>query len=79
MSTENILKFVVDRIGVCGIVKSSTKEMTEMQITVYRDTPKRGETDAKWCYYVSSNGHIVKCDIGFETEAAAREAARAYS
>jgi hypothetical protein len=45
------------------------------KVTVYRDTPKRGETDSKWCYYISSNGHIVKCDIGFETEADAMAAA----
>lgn len=38
---------------------------------VYRDTPKRGETDSKWCGYVTNDGHITHGQIGFETEAEA--------
>lgn len=49
------------------------------KITVYRDEPKRGETDAKWCYYVASNGHILKSDIGFETKEEAEKAANAVA
>ena len=42
-------------------------------ITVYRDTPKRGETDARWCAYAASNGHVVRNTTGHMTpgEAAA--------
>ena len=47
-------------------------------ITVYRDTPKRGETDARWCFTVSRDGHIICVATGFETEAAAREAAEQW-
>jgi len=47
-----------------------------MEIRSYRDTPKRGETDAKWCaYIVESNGHIVRPGTcGHETEDEARAA-----
>lgn len=40
------------------------------RIITYRDTPKRGETDAKWCgYIVEDNGHIVRPGtLGHETE-----------
>jgi hypothetical protein len=44
-------------------------------ITIYRDTPKRGETDAKWCWYRSVNGHITEGGIGHETREEARLAA----
>ena len=45
-------------------------------VTVYRDTPKKGETDAEWCWYRSSdNGHIVAAGVGYETEQEARKAA----
>ena len=45
-------------------------------ITIYRDTPKKGETDAEWCWYRSSdNGHIVAAGVGYETEQEARKAA----
>ena len=47
-----------------------------MDIRSYRDTPKRGETDAKWCaYVVEPNGHIIRPGTsGHETEAEARAA-----
>lgn len=47
-----------------------------MSIFSYRDTPKRGETDAKWCAYtVQPNGHITRPGvIGYETEREARAA-----
>jgi len=47
-----------------------------MEIRSYRDTPKRGETDAKWCaYIVGSDGHIKGVGTsGHETEAEARAA-----
>lgn len=47
-----------------------------MEIRSYRDTPKRGETDAKWCAYeIQPNGHIVRAGVsGFETEREARAA-----
>lgn len=44
------------------------------KITTYRDTPKRGETDAGWCGYITEpNGHILTITTGHESEAAARE------
>ena len=43
-------------------------------ITVYRDTPKRGETDAKWCAYRSEYGHVVAITTGHETPELARAA-----
>lgn len=47
-----------------------------MEIKSYRDTPKHGETDAKWCAYaINPNGHItLPGTIGHETEAEARAA-----
>lgn len=53
-------------------------------ITVYRDTPKPGETDARWCAYASANGHVQRNTTGHATpgEAAAAvggdEAEQAY-
>ena len=46
------------------------------EIRSYRDEPKRGENDAKWCaYMINDNGHItLPATIGHETEAEAREA-----
>ena len=44
-------------------------------IRVWRDAPKRGESDAGWCFSVSRNGHIIWSAVGFETEAEARAAA----
>lgn len=44
------------------------------EIRSYRDDPKRGETDAKWCAYRSIDGHIVERTTGHETEEAARTA-----
>jgi hypothetical protein len=43
------------------------------EITVYRDTPKRGETDARWCAYASAQGHVHQGTTGHFTpgEAAA--------
>jgi hypothetical protein len=43
------------------------------EITVYRDTPKPGETDARWCAYVAANGHVQSGTTGHATpgEAAA--------
>ena len=32
-----------------------------LDVRVYRDTPKKGETDGKWCgYVVEPYGHIVR-------------------
>lgn len=44
-----------------------------MDIHVYRDQPKRGETDAKWCGYLSMDGHVIEHTTGHETEEEARE------
>jgi hypothetical protein len=41
-------------------------------ITTYRDTPKSGETDAKWCGYISANGHITVQTTDHETQHDAR-------
>lgn len=41
-------------------------------ISTYRDTPKVGETDAKWCGYISSNGHVTTLTTGHETQHDAR-------
>jgi hypothetical protein len=39
--------------------------MTRPDIRFYRDDPKRGETDAKWCaYVVEPNGHILRAGTG---------------
>jgi len=35
----------------------------------WRDTPKRGETDARWCGSVSVDGHVVHITTGHATEA----------
>ena len=49
---------------------------TTLRFKVYRDTPKRGETDAKWCWYETKpNGPIGKAEVGYETEEEAYEAA----
>ncbi len=40
-------------------------------ITVYRDQPKRGETDAGWCAYRAVEGHIVAMAAGKMTPAEA--------
>jgi ADP-ribose pyrophosphatase YjhB (NUDIX family) len=45
-----------------------------MEIKSYRDTPKRGETDAKWCAFRSENGHVIESTVGHETEEEARAA-----
>lgn len=47
-----------------------------MQIHVYRDTPKRGETDAKWCWYISIDGHVRQGGTNCETREDATEAAK---
>ena len=39
-----------------------------MDLNWWRDTPKTGETDAKWCGTVSLNGHVVDITTGHETE-----------
>lgn len=45
-------------------------------ITIYRDTPKKGETDGKWCWYrTEPNGHILQGGTGHETREDARLAA----
>ena len=52
-----------------------------MEVRSYRDTPKRGETDAKWCAYVAGDhGHIINgsSTSGHDTEQEAREAAAAF-
>jgi len=43
------------------------------EITVYRDDPKRGETDARWCAYAAAHGHVQRGTTGHATpgEAAA--------
>ena len=48
------------------------------EIRTYRDTPKRGETDSKWCGYIAEdNGHIIKPGTsGHETEIEAYRALR---
>jgi hypothetical protein len=43
---------------------------------IWRDTPKRGETDARWCFSRSSGGHVIEIRTGFETRDQAEEAAR---
>ena len=51
-----------------------------MTIHTYRDEPKFGETDAKWCAYASDDsGHIPFATIvcGFETRAEAEAACEA--
>lgn len=46
---------------------------------VYRDTPKAGESDAKWCVVLTSaNGHVHEVFTGFETKAEAEIKADAY-
>jgi hypothetical protein len=44
---------------------------TTGNITVYRDQPKRGETDAGWCAYRSFNGHVMQSVAGKMTPAEA--------
>lgn len=44
-------------------------------IRVWRDTPKRGETDGEWFYSKASEGHIYEIRGGYKTEAEARKAA----
>lgn len=36
--------------------------------TIYRDTPKQGETDALWCFTISENGHVVHIKTGYTTQ-----------
>lgn len=43
-------------------------------IRSYRDTPKPGETDAKWCAYEVVDGHVRRQTGNHETEAEARAA-----
>lgn len=44
---------------------------TTGKITVYRDQPKRGETDAGWCAYRSVNGYVMQNVTGKMTPAEA--------
>lgn len=45
-------------------------------VKTWRDDPKPGETDAKWCASVTRpNGHILTVVVGYETEAGAAWAA----
>lgn len=48
-------------------------------IRVYRDTPKPGETDARWCAYAAVDGHVRQGTTGHATpgEAAAAVGAEA--
>jgi len=41
-------------------------------IHVWRDTPKPGETDAKWCGRQSKDGHVILIACGFDDEDEAR-------
>ena len=53
-----------------------------MIVRSWRDTPKRGETDLKWCAYVSHPaGHVMMETLttGHETESAARAKAAALA
>ena len=36
--------------------------------TIYRDTPKQGETDALWCFNISENGHVIHTGTGYTTQ-----------
>lgn len=43
-------------------------------IVVYRDQPKPGETDAKWCAYETNGLRVLNITTGHETQEAARTA-----
>ena len=45
------------------------------EIRIWRDTPKRGETDGGWFYSRAQGGHVLEVRGGFPSEAAARRAA----
>lgn len=45
---------------------------------VWRDAPKRGESDAGWCFSVSRNGHNVWIAVGYASEADARRDAESW-
>lgn len=36
-----------------------------MNYDIWKDEPKRGETDAGWCASISYNGHIQHIKTGF--------------
>ena len=46
--------------------------------TVWRDTPKRGETDAQWCFSISINGHVVHTAVNYASKKEAEAAADYY-
>jgi hypothetical protein len=45
-----------------------------MNIRVWRDDPKRGETNARWCASASVDGHVVAVTTGHESMVAAWDA-----
>lgn len=45
-----------------------------MNIRTWRDQPKPGETDARWCASLAIDGHIQHITHGHDSEDAARQA-----
>lgn len=46
-----------------------------MDIRIWEDTPKRGETYSGWFYSIAREGHVVEIRGGFATKAEAGQAA----